>query len=502
LGNAASRLLGLARVIVTADYFGASGRVSAFGLAARVPTMLYDLLIGGMVSAALVPVFSENARPERRRELWQVASVVISFVAVLLAIVVLLLELLADPIAGLLGPGLSPELRAVTTQSLRIVAPAVFVFGCVGLLSALLYALDRFTFPALASAVFNLGVVATVLLLSGRLDVYSLAVGTLAGSLAQLLIQLPGLRDARLRFRWNLRHPALRRVGRLYLPVALGLAVGQMQVVIDGNLATRTGERSVAWMLNATTLRELPLGVVSMAISLAALPMLSRFAADGNWHAYKRTLARGLRLVMVLTLPAALWLTALAKPVVQLIFEHGEFQPLDTLWTSRALWGYIPGLVFAAVDWPLNYAYYARQNTRTPTMVGIAAVGVYLVVALVLLRPLGMIGLVLADTVKHGFHAATMLVLLRRDVGNLGGHRVSSTTCKALGASAAMGAVIWALLPPLGRWLGTGTTWQEVLLVAVAGGLGVAIYGGLLALLRVEELGLLVGFVTRRRVGS
>ncbi|MBC8448634.1 MAG: murein biosynthesis integral membrane protein MurJ [Chloroflexi bacterium] len=502
LGNVASRALGLVRETVIADYFGATGAVSAFRLAARVPTMIYDLLVGGMLSAALVPVLSDYARPSRREELWQVASVVISFVAVVLAAIVVAVELLAEPLAYLLGTGLTPELQAVTARSLRIIAPTVLIFGCAGFLTALLYALNRFTFPAIAAAVFNLGIIVAAPLLAGRLDIYSLAVGILAGSLAQLLIQLPGLRDARLRFGWDLRHPALRYIGKLYLPVAVGLVVGQLQVVIDGNLATHTGERSVAWMQNATTLREFPLGLVSVAISLAALPALSRFAADGDWQGYRRTLARGLRLVLVLTMPAAFGLFALAQPAVQLIFEHGEFTAFDTLWTSRALWGYIPGLLFAAVDWPLNYAYYARQDTRTPTLVGIAAAGVYLVVALALLRPLGMIGLVLADSAKHTFHAFAMLALLRRDVGHLGGQRVVSTTLKALAASAVMGGVIWLALPPLHGWLGTGTFWHELLLVAVAGGLGVVVYGGLLALLRVEELGLVRDIVARWRIAD
>jgi putative peptidoglycan lipid II flippase len=491
LGNIVSRALGLVRETVIADLFGASGAVSAFRLAARVPTMIYDLMIGGMLSAALVPVLSEYTRPGRRQELWQAASAVFSFVAVMLAVIVTLLELLALPIARLLGTGLSPELQSVTAQALRVIAPAVLFFGGAGLVTALLFALQRFTFPAVAGAIFNLGIVIGAPLLAGRLDIYSLSVGVVGGSVAQLLVQIPGLRDAALRWKWDLRHPALRRIGRLYLPVAAGLVLGQVQVVIDGNLATRTGEQSVAWMQNATTLREFPLGLASVAISLAALPMLSRLASASDWAGYKRTLARSLRLVLVLTLPAAAGLAALAVPLVQLIFEHGEFTPTDTLWTSRALWGYIPGLIFAAVDWPLNYAYYARQNTRTPTLVGIAAVGVYLAVALLLMRPLGMLGLVLADSAKHVFHACTMLVLLRRDMGNLGQQGVVRTAFKALVSAAVMGGLAYLELGWLTRLVGMGSAWQELLVVLITGGLGLGAYVVLMALFRVEELALL-----------
>lgn len=499
LGNVASRILGLVRETVIAGYFGATGAVSAFRLASRVPTMIYDLLVGGMLSAALVPVLSDYARPSRREDLWEAASALLSFVVVILTAVVLLIEVLARPLSFLLGTGLTPDLQLVTARSLRIMGPAVLVFGCAGLVTAVLYALNRFTFPAIAAAVFNLGIVVAAPLLAGRLDVYSLAVGILAGSVVQLLIQLPGLRGARLRFTWDAHHPALRRIGKLYLPVAVGLVIGQIQVIIDGNLATRTGEQSVAWMTNATALREAPLALVSVAIALAALPTLSRRAADSDWDGYRRTLARGLRLVIVLTLPAAFGLFALARPVVQLIFEHGEFTAYDTLWTSRALWAYIPGLVFAAVDWPLNYAYYARQDTRTPTVVGIAAAGVYLIVALVLLRPLGMIGLVLADSSKHGFHASAMLLLLRRDVGNLGGHGVVSTSLKSLLAAAFVGVVAWLLQSALGGWLGTGSSWRELIIVFITAGLSVALYAGLLAALRVEELNVLWQLLRRQR---
>ena len=244
LGNVASRALGLARETVIADLFGASGAVSAFRLASRVPTMVYDLLVGGMLSAAIVPVLSDLARPNRRDELWQAASAVLSLLVILLGGVVIAIELLAQPLASLLGSGLEPELQAITARSLRILAPTILVFGSAGFLTALLYALRRFTFPAIAAASFNLGIIVAAPLLAGHIGIDSLSVGILGGSLVQLLIQLPGLRDSHIRLRWNLRHPAVRRIGKLYLPVAIGLVVGQVQVLIDGNLATRTGESS------------------------------------------------------------------------------------------------------------------------------------------------------------------------------------------------------------------------------------------------------------------
>ena len=194
LGNIASRLIGLAREAVISGYFGASGELSAFNLAARVPTMIYDLLVGGMLSAALVPVFSDYARLERRDQLPRIASAVLSLIAVAMGVVLLLLELFAVPVASVLGDFDDPALQQVLTRSLRIIAPAVLFFGLSGGITCLLYSLKRFTYTAVAGAMFNLGIVIAAPLLASRIGVYALAVGVVGGSLMQLAVMAPGLR--------------------------------------------------------------------------------------------------------------------------------------------------------------------------------------------------------------------------------------------------------------------------------------------------------------------
>ncbi|MGD2207759.1 MAG: murein biosynthesis integral membrane protein MurJ, partial [Anaerolineae bacterium] len=401
LGNIASRVLGLIRVQIIAYLFGASGLVSVFHVASTVPTMIYELLIGGMLSAALVPVFSQVAEREGRPALWALFSRVASLVAVVLAALVLSLELLAPQIAWLLGGGFEPGLQASLTRMIRIIAPAVLFFGLSGVATGLLYALRRFAYPAFGAAVFNLGIVVAAPLLAGQLDVFSLAIGVLLGSLLQLAILTPDLRDIPLRFRLDLADPALRRILGLYLPIAVGLIVSNLQIGIDRRLASSTGESSIAWMANATTLIQLPHGLVAVAISLAVLPTLSRLSARDDLEGFRATLGQGLRLVLVLILPATLGLFVLGRPIISLLFEHGEFTAFDTLWTARALRFYLIGLVFAAIDWPLNYAFYARHDTLTPALVGVFSVVIYLAVALALVRPMGMLGLVLADSAKH-----------------------------------------------------------------------------------------------------
>jgi putative peptidoglycan lipid II flippase len=505
LGNVASRVLGLARETVIADLFGATGLVSAFDVASRVPRMLFDLLIDGLVSSALVPVFSKLAERDRA-ELWRVASIMLSLATLAMSAGALMLELFAPQVAWLMSGGFDADLLADTARLMRITTPAVVFLSLSGITTGLLYALKRFTLPAFTATVFNASIVVTALVLTGLLGwgIESLALGLLLGSAMQVALQLPGLRGARLRFSLDWDHPVLRRIARLYAPVVLGLIVSQVGIIIDRNLASRTGEQSIAWMRYATTLVQFPLGLVSVAVSMAILPTLSRLASASQ-HAtldeFMDTLAAGLKMVLVLILPAVAGLFALAEPAVALVFQHGDFTALDTQRTALALRLYLLGTTFAAVDLPLVFAFYARQNTLTPALVGVLGVGLYLAAALAptSFRELRMTDLVLANSVQLTGHALVMLWLTGR-VGSLRGRRLGRTVLKALAASLVMGGVAFASA----RWLATFFSGQSLLseaaVVGGAGLMGLAVYGGLVTLLRVEEAGTLVTML-RRRLG-
>ncbi len=508
IGNIASRVLGLAREQIIAYYFGASGLVSAFGIAAIVPKMIYEMLIGGMLSAALVPVFSQVEELEGRAALWALFSRLASLAALVLAAIVMLLEVFAPQVAWLLGGGFEPELQAALATMLRIIAPAMLFFGLSGVVTGLLYTLKRFTYPAFGAAVFNLGVIVAVPLLSGRLDAFSLAVGVVLGSVLQLLIQIPDLRDVRFQFRIDLANPALRRILRLYLPIAFGLLVSNIQIAIDRRLASSTGESSIAWMDRATTLVQMPHGLVAVAISLAVLPTLSRLSTQSDWSGFRQTLGMGLRLVLVLVVPATLGLLVLAQPIVALLFQHGKFTAHDTYWTAWALRLYLAGLVFAAIDWPLNYAFFARQDTLTPALVGIFSVGVYLVVALTLIGPLGFLGLVLADSAKHFGHVTVMLILTQRQVKGLAGQHLGRTLVKSLLASGVMVGFMALALAGITRLVGasglepTGGIVAGLVTVGVVGVVGFLAYLVLINLLGVHEAQLIRDLVRRRLARS
>ena len=439
-GNVASRVLGLAREIVKANLFGTSPLLAAFQAAAYVPTSLFDLIIGGMVNSSLVPVFSDYTDREKRAELWHVLSMVLSVATVVLLLVIAIVELLAPQVAWLVGAVNFTEvgLNELSVSLIRMTTPAVLFLGIASILTGALYALKRFTIPAFIGAAFNGTIVIVALLNPG--EIRSLVWGLLLGSLLQVLLQLPALRDARLRWTLDFRHPAIRRIVLLYIPILAGLIVNQLAVMLSYNLAIRTGDQSLNYMNYATTLYQFPLGLVVTALSIATLPTLSQQAA-GDLAQFKQTLGDGLRLVLALILPATAGLFALAPFIIGLLFEHGRFTATDTATTALVLRVYLIGMPFAAADQMLVFASYARKDTWRPALVGFIAILIYSLTALTLLGSLGLLSLMVADAVKHVVHTLIMLWLLRRQLGGLAGNPVLWSAVKSLIAALLTGLV-------------------------------------------------------------
>lgn len=522
LGNIASRVLGLARETVLTGLFGATGAADAFLVAILIPKGLFDLLIAGHINSAIVPVLSEVVTKEGKTELWRLLSVLLSLVTTLLAILVLALEIFAPEVVRLVSSGSSEATLSLAADLLRLTAPALIFMGLFALFSGTLYALRSFTWPAFAGVVFNGSIVAIALLFAPPVQVLFttstadfgllvarpasgitvFAVGWLIGALAQMALQLPGLRGARLRLRFNWRHPAVWQITVLYAPVMFSLIMDTLIIrPFSYNLASHTGTGDTAYMNWATTLMQFPQGLVATAISLAILPTLARQATliemQGS-RAFKDTLGLGLRLTTTLILPATVGLFMLAVPIIDLIFEHGAFTAANTSITAMALRLYLIGLPFAAWDLLLVYAFYARQDTLTPALVGLLSLTVYMVIALALVDTFGLFSLMIADSAKHITHALVSAYLLRRRMDGFGSQRLIRTFLKTTSAVILMGLTVYLTLPLLTAITGTDGFIRETLLVVVSG----AAYGGLFLMLafifRIDELRWLMGLVYRK----
>src|ERR1051326_4734395 len=319
LGNVLSRGLGLVRDQVIAFTFGATASTDAFVLARTIPNNLYDLLVGTVTTAAFVPVFVQHARDER--QLWRLVSAVLSLAGLAFVTLAVLLAAFADPLMGLIGSGFaSDEQRTLAANLMRIALISVVFQGLAGVLTSALYAQNRFALPAFATAAYNIGIIAAILLLARPLGVPALSVGLVVGALAQFVLQASGLRAfwRAYRPRIDLAEPAIRRILALAGTVAAGLVVTQIGQFIDRYLATRLVEGSLSSMEYATRVIQFPLGIVGLAVSYAVLPTLSRFSVgdEKSLRDYREALVFGLKLVLLLMLPALAGLAALSQPVI------------------------------------------------------------------------------------------------------------------------------------------------------------------------------------------
>jgi putative peptidoglycan lipid II flippase len=484
-GNVLSRGLGLVRDVVIASTFGATAGTDAFVIARTLPTQLYDLLVGTVSTAAFVPVLVKHARDER--QFWRLVGAIFSLAGLAFVSLAALLALFAAPLIGILGSGFpSDDQRALAVQLTRIALISVVLQGLAGVLTSALYARQRFTLPAFATATYNLGIIAGILLLAPLLGVQALAVGLVLGALGQFLLQASGLRDFWRVYRphIDLADPSIRRILKLAGTVAAGLVVTMIGQWIDRNLGARLAEGSLSSMEYATRVIQFPLGIVALAISFAILPTLSAFndRTAESLRGYREALLFGLKLVLLLMLPALAVMAALAFPMISIIYERNAFSPADSARTAAVFVAYSPQLPLTGIDSLLINAFYARQNARTPVLVGVVCVGLYLVTALTLIGPLGVVGLALANAVQNSSHALILLVLLQRALPGL---RLGAALGPFLARTLPATALVYVLLIVTWPYL---SVLPALLSLAFSAGLALGVYVLLLALLGVSEV--------------
>src|SRR5215212_9521770 len=510
LGNVVSRLLGLVREQVMAGLFGATAGTDAFVVASAVPQIVYDLLVGGAISAALVPVFVDALDDEDR--LWRLVNSVLSLVGLVLAGLAIVLAIGAPLVVDVLASQLGASARAAAIPMVRVMLVAVVLQGLAGVLTAVLYARRQVTLPAFAVAVYNGGIIVSALVWHEMIGVYALVLGVVIGAAGQLILQLWGIGGLRYRPALDLGSPEVRSILRLYWPVALGMIVTILGIVIDRNLASGLAVGSLSVMNYATRLIQFPLGLVGTATSFAVLPLLAKHASalvaarqagesDAEAvHGYRETLTFGVRIVLLLMLPATLGLMVLREPLVQVLFERGEFGQADTARTALVFLAYAPQLPFTALDQLLIVAFYARKDTKTPVVVGAATVLLYLVSALLLIGPLDVAGLALANAIQNSMHGIILLVLLERAGIHLVTGSFTFWTLRVVIAS--LGVAL--SLTMAGRLLlpyATGAIWLLVVL-GLLGLVAVGIYVLLLEVVGVRDARQVLTIVRRRVAGE
>jgi putative peptidoglycan lipid II flippase len=478
-----SRVLGLVRDQVLAFLFGAGDQMDAYNIAFRIPNLVRDLFAEGAMSAAFVPTFTRTLTNEGRDRAWRLGNLVVNALLLATCIIVAAGMVFAGPITTAFAGAYAevPGKLELTTLLTRVMFPFLALVAVATALMGMLNSLHRFFLPAVSPAMFNVGSIictlglAPVMPMVGLPVIMAPAIGVLVGGFLQMAVQWPPLRREGYRYQpaLDFHDEGLRRVLVLMGPGAVGLAAVQVNLLVNSILATGEGTSAVSALNFSFRLMYLPIGIFGVSIATAVVPTLSRHAAKNDAAGMRDTISSGLRMMLMLNVPATVGLMVLSTPIVALIYEHGAFTPAHTAATAAALACYAPGLVgYSAVKIAVP-SFYALRDSRTPVIVSAVTVLLNVVLNVTLVRVMGFTGLALGTAAAAVFNASVLLWLLRSRLGGIDGRRIGSSLARIGAASLVMGLGAWATDTAIASWLPARTV--PVLGVRVAGSITVAL---------------------------
>ena len=416
-----SRLLGFVRDFVIARIFGAGMASDAFFVAFRLPNLLRRLFAEGAFSQAFVPILAEYKNRRTAEETRLLVDHVASALFLVLMLVTALGIVAAPLLIYLTAPGFSTDAPkfALTVELTRITFPYILFMSLVALAAGVLNTWGRFALPAFTPVLLNLSMIGMALFAAPWFDppVVALAWAVFLGGGLQLALQLPALAKIGMlpRFALNLHDPAVRRILKLMAPAVIGVSVSQISLVINTIFASFLESGSVSWLYYADRLMEFPAGLLGAALGTILLPSLSKAHADTQPEEFSHLLDWGLRLTLLLTLPAALALALLSVPLLATLFQHGAFSAHDVLQTRPALVAYSIGLAGLILVKILAPGFYARQNIRTPVKIALLTLALTQVMNLLFIGWLKHAGLALATGLASCLNAALLYRGLRRN---------------------------------------------------------------------------------------
>jgi putative peptidoglycan lipid II flippase len=503
-----SRVAGLAREIVASSYFGTSGPFSAFTLAFQIPNLLRSLFADAALSAAFVPVFTELLEKDKRKDAFQLASTLLFLMIAVLGVITAAAMALTPAVVPLLTGGeFTPELDRLASNLTQLMFPIVVLLGVNGLLVGILNAYDHFTIPALSPVVWNLVILAFLVLARGWFEgpdeLYAYALGVLAGTLVQLLMAIPVLRSLDFRFRWtfDLRDPRIRQVLLLMLPVTLGLGLINFNLLINSFLGSLVSEQAPRAIDAAFRVYMLPQGLFSVAIATVLFPALSRLAARGDRDGLRALNATGTRQVFLLLIPAAAFIGVLAEPITRLLYERGEFGPADTDRVASALVWFSLSLPFSGANLLLTRTFFSLRRPWIPTAIAVFSLVVNAAVSVALYGPFGIPGIVLGTVVSTAATTFAQGWWLRRELaGRLELGTTMSGVARMSLSAAALAGVSYAVWRALDELLGDALA-AQALAVGAALAAGTAVYVAGVLGTRVPEAQYLRRIVAERAQG-
>jgi len=494
-GTFISRVMGFIRDITMANFFGTTGVSDSFFLAFKIPNMLREIFAEGSMSAAVVPVLTgyEKDDPKDARRL---VRVLLGFVLLVVGAICILGIVFAGPIVSVIGYGLlkDPEKAgtfALAVSQVRVMMPFLLLVSLATMLMAALNTKRVFFLPALSPAMFNLTLIATIFALAGSMDqpIMAAAIGVVLGGLMQFLVQTPSYKSigGSLKPSFAFKHPGLKKIGILVLPVTVGMAVSQINIVVGAFLALLLPEGSLTYLFYSMRLTQFPIGVFGVAMGIAVLPSLSSHAHEGDMESLKEDFSFALRLLFFIGVPAMAGLMALRVPIIATLFQRGEFTSASTAGTAQALLYYSFGIWATMGVKVLASTFYSLKDTRTPVKAAVAALTANVLLSIWLMGPMLHAGLALAQSISAILNFTLLFLFLRSSLKGFDSWRILRSLVQAAVAATVMG-LVGSLVARLPLWTEAGRTLEKVSLLGASIAGCIAVYFIASALMRSEEL--------------
>lgn len=503
VATAASRVAGLVREVVAAGYYGVSGPMSAFTLAFQVPNLIRALFADAALQPAFVPVFTELIGRKAYREAFRLASTMLLLVTMVLGAITALFVLLAPVIMPLFAPGFEGEILDLTVTLSQVLFPILILLGVSGIVVGILNSYDRFGAFAISPLFWNLTIILVLVVLEpmfeGRDRIYAYAIAILVGTAVQLLIPAWDLRHTPFRFSlsFDWRHPGVRRVLVLMLPVTISLGLINFNLLINSFFGSLVSHQAPAAIDKAFRIYQLPQGIFSVAIATVLFPTLARFASAGAIDDLRATMANGMRQILFVLVPAAASILALSEPMIRLVYQRGEFGAAETTLVATALFWFAFSLPTNGLYLLQTRTFFSLQKPWQATALATIDLVVSALAALALYAPFGVGGIVAGTGIGTTVAVVAQAVILRRRFGGLELRRLFSTAVRITIAAAALAGVGYMVWDVLDQALGRGLAGQIVSL-GFGLGAGLAVYLSVAKLLRVAELEQMSRLLLRR----
>lgn len=493
-----SKVLGFGREIVLSYFYGTSAYSDVYIVSMNIPLVVFSS-IGVALVTTFIPLYQEALNSKGEERALKFSNNVMSIVVILSIILGVLGFIFAEPLVKLFAVHYTGEKLALAVKFVRIMIGGVVFIGLSNLMTSYLQIKGDFTIPGMIGFPNNIVIITSIILSAVTGNIYILAIGTLIGMLSQFLFQVPFAIKKGYKFKPTIdfKDEYLRKMLILVLPVLIGVAVNQVNAMVDRSLASGLGDGVITALNNANRLNGFVMGLFIATLGAVIYPTLSKLSSENNKEKFAESVANSVNCINLLVIPASIGAIVLATPVVRILFERGAFDERSTVLTATALVFYSIGMVGFGLRDILDKVFYSLKDTRVPMINGIISVLLNIILNIILVKVMGHGGLALATSLSAIICIFLLFRSLKKKIGYYGQDKIRATFIKTLVASTVMGVVTYFVYKFLFGMLGLGFI-QEAISLGVSIAIGGSIYLALIVVFKVEEVNMAIDMIKKK----